>query len=104
MSMQVEHRIQVAASLERIFQIYEDVGRWHTWDPDTKSAHLDGLFRVGARGKLTPTKGHAVPMLLTSVVPNRSFTVESRIPLFKMLFEHELLPTSQATEVISTLR
>ena len=96
----IEHRISVAALPERIFSIYEDVPNWHTWDPDTKSASLDGPFRVGSRGKLTPSKGSSVPMVLTAVVPNRSFTVESRIPLFRMVFEHELLPRGSTTEVV----
>jgi hypothetical protein len=42
----------------------------------------------------------AVPMLLTQVEPGKCFTVESKIPLFGMLFEHELVPVEGATEVI----
>ena len=98
--MQVEHRILVNAPPERIFRIYEDVSRWHTWDPDTKRASLDGPFEVGSRGKLTPPKGMSVPMVVTDVVPGRSFKVESKIPLFRMLFEHELHPREQITEVV----
>jgi hypothetical protein len=41
-----------------------------------------------------------VPMLLTEVEPGKCFTVESKIPLFRMLFEHELVPVPGATEVI----
>lgn len=98
--MQVEHRVLVAASPETIFRIYEDVQNWHTWDPDTKQASLDGPFRVGSRGRLTPPKGMAVPMLLTKVEPGKCFTVESKIPLFRMRFEHELVPLGGKTEVI----
>ena len=98
--MQVEHRITISASAESIFRIYADVQSWHTWDPDTKQASLEGPFAVGSRGRLTPTSGKAVPMVLTQVEPGRCFTVESKIPLFRMLFEHELLPSSGATEVV----
>lgn len=98
--MQIEHRTTVSASPEVIFRIYEDVSNWHTWDPDTKQAHLDGPMRIGARGKLTPAKGNTVPMLVTEVVQSRSFTVESKIPLFRMLFEHELTPSQAGTEVV----
>jgi hypothetical protein len=98
--MQVEHRIRVATPPERIFRIYEDVANWHTWDPDTKSAFLDGPFRVGSRGKLTPTKGNTVPMVVTAVTAGRSFTVESKIPLFRMVFEHELIPVATGTDVV----
>jgi hypothetical protein len=98
--MQVEHRITVAAPAESIFRIYEDVKNWHTWDPDTKQAFLEGPFQIGSRGRLTPTKGNAVSMVLTQVLPGRCFTVESKIPMFRMLFEHELLPVPGATEVV----
>lgn len=97
--MQVEHRITVAAPPWVIFQIYANVSNWHTWDPDTRQASLDGPFEVGTRGRLTPTQGNTVPMLLTECVPDHCFTVESRIPLFRMRFEHELRPVGETTEV-----
>jgi hypothetical protein len=98
--MQIEHRIEVAAAPHSIYRIYQDVQNWPAWDPDTKSATLEGAFAVGSRGRLTPTQGNAVPMVLTRVVQDRCFTVESKIPLFRMLFEHELVPTDGMTEVI----
>jgi hypothetical protein len=99
-NMQIEHRTKVAAAPETIFRIYEDVANWHTWDPDTKRAFLNGPLQPGSRGKLTPTKGNTVPMLVTEVDANRLFTVESKIPLFRMRFEHELKPNADGTEVI----
>lgn len=98
--MPVEHRIATTASPETVFRIYEDVARWHTWDPDTKRASLDGPFQAGSRGRLVPTRGRPVPMLLTQVAPGRGFTVESRIPLFRMTFEHELRPSAGQTEIV----
>ena len=98
--MQIEHRINVEAPPETIFRIYEDVKNWHTWDPDTKQATLDGPFQAGSRGRLVPTKGNSVPMVLTQAVPGRSFTVESKIPLFRMVFEHELEQEQRSTRVI----
>lgn len=98
--MQVEHSILVQSSTERIFGIYEDVAVWHTWDPDTKRASIDGPFAVGTRGSLTPTKGNSVPMLLTKVEPNACFTVESKLPFFRMVFEHELVPQERAVKVV----
>ena len=102
--MQVEESTTIDAPPERIFAIYADVKHWHTWDPDTRAAHIDGPFQKGARGRLTPAKGNTVPMELTSVVKNRSFTAECRIPLFRMVFEHELRPVAEGTEVIHRAR
>lgn len=98
--MKIEHRITVAAPAATIFRLYEDVTRWHTWDPDTRSAWLDGPLRPGSRGQLTPTQGRTVPMLVTRVEADRCFTVESRIPLFRMVFDHELEPEGPATRVV----
>lgn len=90
----------VQAAPEVLFRIYEDVPNWSRWGPDTRSSSLDGPLRVGSKGKLTPSKGNTVPMRVTEVTPNRSFTVESRIPLFHMAFEHLLNPTAAGTDVI----
>lgn len=98
--MQVEHSIVVNAPPQRLFAIYADVANWHRWDPDTKAAHLNGPFQVGASGSLTPAKGNTVPMVITSIEPDRSFTAESRIPLFCMRFDHELRPEHGATRVV----
>lgn len=98
--MQIEHRTTVSAPPEVLFRIYEDVAHWHTWDPDTRRAFLDGPLQPGSAGKLTPAKGNTVPMRVTQVVKDRSFTVESRIPLFRMVFDHELTPMAEGTEVV----
>lgn len=98
--MQIEHRITVQAPPKAIFRIYEDVANWHTWDPDTKKAFLDGPLRPGSKGKLTPAKGNTVPMLVTDADSERGFTCESKIPLFRMLFEHVLTPVESGTEVV----
>jgi hypothetical protein len=98
--MQVEQSVLVNAAPERVFALYADVPNWNRWDPDTKASSISGPFQTGTGGSLTPTKGNTVPMLLTSVVPNHSFTVEAKIPLFRMVFEHELRPVGNATKVI----
>ncbi len=90
--MPIEHRITIATPPATVFRIYADVANWHRWDPDTKSATLDGPFAVGSRGTLTPAKGNTVPMVVTYADPAHGFTVESRIPLLlRMVFEHELI-------------
>jgi uncharacterized protein YndB with AHSA1/START domain len=98
--MNVEHSVVVNAPAERLFAIYADVPNWKVWDPDTKASQIDGQFQQGTKGRLTPTKGNTVPMVLRSVVPNRSFTVESKIPMFRMVFDHVLVPEGPQTRVI----
>jgi hypothetical protein len=98
--MKIQRTVTVAAAPATISRIYRDVSSRHTWDPDTKSASLDGPFIAGACGRLTPAKGSTVPMRLTEVVPDRCFTVESSVPLFQMRFDNMLTPSGAATEVV----
>lgn len=98
--MHIEHTTTTTAPPATVFAIYQDVANWHTWDPDTKRAFIEGPFAVGSRGCLTPTRGNTVPMLLTWVESARGFTVESRIPLLRMVFEHVLTPVPGGTQVL----
>lgn len=102
MSTVIEHRTTIATPPDVIYGVYANVAHWHRWDPDTRSATLDGPLAVGSRGSLTPAKGNTVPMVVTFADPVRGFTVESRIPLLlSMVFEHELVPHGpSSTEVV----
>jgi uncharacterized protein YndB with AHSA1/START domain len=95
----IEHRITIHTPPATIFRIYQAVDQWHTWDPDTKAAHLDGPFAVGTRGRIVPSNGKGVPMEVVAIVPDQSFTVRGWIPGFEMRFEHELLPQGASTQV-----
>ena len=97
--MVVEHSIITSAKPQTVFAIYAKVDEWNSWDPDTKTSNLcDGLI-LGSKGILTPTKGKSVPIEVTAIQPNQSFTVTSKIPLFKMVFDHELQAMQQGTKV-----
>ena len=98
--MQVESRITISAEPAKIFEIYADVSNWKIWDPDTKESSIDGPFQTGSKGWITPAKGMTVAMNFISIVPEKSFTVECRIPLFRMMFEHEHNETAVGTEVV----
>lgn len=102
MSRVVEHRATIATPADTIYRVYADVVNWHRWDPDTRAASLDGPFAVGSCGRLTPTRGNTVPMVMTFADPAQGFTAESRIPLLlRMVFEHELIAKGpSSTEVV----
>ncbi|MBL8327381.1 MAG: SRPBCC family protein [Rubrivivax sp.] len=101
--MQHQSSIDIEAPAATIYALYQDVARWNTWDPDTRSAWLDGPFGVGARGKLVPTRGRPVPLCITQATENRSFTARCAIPGFCMDFVHELTPLSTGTRVVQRL-
>ena len=98
--MQFEKRILINAPLNRLFSLYADVSGWSSWDPDVKSSSIDGHFSSGATGTLQPSSGPKAKITFTEVVQNRLFTVESKLPLCIMRFEHELSPVDNQTEAL----
>ena len=88
--MQFEEQIIIAASPEKVFALYENVTAWSSWDPDVKTSTIEGSFSSGVSGSLQPSSGPKVRIKFTEVIPGRSFTVESKLPLCVLRFEHEL--------------
>lgn len=98
--MQFEEQILVSAPAEKIFALYSNVSGWSSWDPDVKASSIEGSFVTGANGTLEPSKGPKAKNTFTEVVPNRSFTVKSKLPLCVMRFEHELSGGPGETRVV----
>ena len=98
--IQFSEEITISVRPERIFALYEAVEQWKHWDPDVTSSSISGPFAAGAVGKLKPAKGPEAKITIVSVQKNKSFTMESKLPLCAMTFEHELSPLKSATQVI----
>jgi hypothetical protein len=90
--LQFEERIEINASQQSVFAIYANVARWANWDSNVQSSSISGVFESGATGRLKPSNGPAAKIVFVEVVPNESFTVEAKLPLCVMRFEHELSP------------
>jgi hypothetical protein len=96
----VQASILIHSSPEAIQAVYADVAHWHLWDPDTRSAQLDGPFAVGSTGSLRPPKALAVRLMVTEVTPGGGFTVQSPVLGSMMTFEHVLTPLAQGVKVV----
>jgi uncharacterized protein YndB with AHSA1/START domain len=95
--MQFELSTVIAAPAERVFALYANVSQWPQWDPDLKSASIDGAFASGAKGVVAPHGGPKSNVVFMNVIPNRSFTVSCKLPLCEMRFEHELVEVDGGT-------
>lgn len=98
--MQFEEQILIDAPVDKLFSLYANVSGWSSWDPDVKSSSIDGQFSSGATGILQPSSGPKAKITFTEVVQNRSFTVESKLPLCAMRFEHDLAPLGNQVRVL----
>lgn len=98
--MQFEERIEVQAPRQVVFALYADVASWATWDPDVQSSAIAGAFVSGSTGTLKPSNGPEARITFTEVVADTSFTVESKLPLCVMRFEHELSTSAAGTVAV----
>jgi hypothetical protein len=98
--MKFEERILINAPVEKLFSLYADVSGWSSWDPDVKSSSIDGPFSSGATGTLQPSSGPKTKITFTEVLQNRLFTVESKLPLCTIRFEHELSAVGNQTQAL----
>ena len=98
-AMQFEASTTINASAETIFALYADVAHWPSWDPDVKSASLQGRFASGAVGEVKPHGGPKSAVHFVEVVSNKSVHSECKLPLGKMRFDYELQASGGATQV-----
>jgi Polyketide cyclase / dehydrase and lipid transport len=94
-----EELVETKASPRAIWQIWEDVKNWNSWDHGIEYSTIDGPFEAGTRGTLKPKGGPLVRTQLTSVEPMRSFVDESSLPLCRMVFSHFLTQSQGKTQV-----
>lgn len=100
----IEKHIVTTATPETIFQIFEDVEGWKTWDPDTKASRLSAGLTLGSRGHLTPTRGNTIPIEVTLIEKNQYFTLTSKTALFRLDFDHELTLTESGTRIVHRVK
>jgi len=88
------HSIETAATPAAVWPLYSDVSRWPQWDHDVEGVELDGPFVAGTRGTLHIGGQPPLPIHLTEVTPNVSFSDETAMPDAGILitFVHTLTP------------
>jgi hypothetical protein len=97
--MQFESSRVIHAPAATLFAIYADVPNWPAWDPDAKSASIQGPFVSGAIGRVVPHGGPPSTVRFVEVVPNARFRVQCRLPLCAMHFDYLLSEDGDATRV-----
>jgi hypothetical protein len=102
--MDFEHSIVIAAPTEVVFGLYANIALWPVWDPETVDVHLPQGLNVGAEGWLKPRVGPKAKICIKAVCPGRSFTVEGRLPLCRMVFGHELASVDGKTTATHSVR
>ncbi len=84
------HTDSTGASSDKIWELWTDVPNWKLWDKGLKSASLEGDFVVGAKGVLLPDKGPKSTFVVTELLPNQSYTFQTKIPLGWLIIQRTL--------------
>lgn len=87
---QFSHTDSTTAPGAAIWAIWTDVPNWKVWDSGLKDAEITGDFVVGATGKLIPQKGPVSAFKITAIVPDSSYTLETKIPLGRLIVKRTL--------------
>lgn len=76
---------------EAIWNIYQNVAGWPSWDSELDSASLVGDFTVGSEIMIKPKKGPKVKAVITECEPYVKFMDVTRLPLkTKITFIHDI--------------
>lgn len=100
----IKHTIETSASPADIWQIWQDVENWNTWDHGIEYSKIDGPFKEGTTGVLKPKGGPLVKTKLTSVKPLTGFVDESKLFLAKIIVSHYLNESSGKTQVTHQIK
>lgn len=95
----IKHTVETTASPQDIWDIWQDVPNWHTWDHGIEYSTINGLFQTGSTGTLKPKGGPLLHTKLTLVEPFKVFVDESQLPLTRVIVSHYLTVLNGITQV-----
>ncbi|MFN7399487.1 MAG: SRPBCC family protein [Sandaracinobacter sp.] len=95
----IDRTIQISAPVDAVFRCYADVQSWPDWDSEVTVVDLPQGLVPGATGWLKPRQGPKARLVVTEVEQDRSFTIQSRLPLCEMRFGHDLVGDGGVTTV-----
>jgi len=95
----IKHTVETTGSPEKIWEVWQDVKNWNSWDHGIEFSSIDGPFAEGTKGTLKPKGGPLVNTELTKVEPLRMFVDESKLFLAKILVSHYLTESNGKTVV-----
>lgn len=95
----IKHTVETTAAVAAVWEIWQDVAHWHTWDQGIEYSTLEGPFKAGATGTLKPKGGPLVQTVLKFVEPKKLFVVESKLPFARIIVSHFLSRINGTTHV-----
>ena len=95
----IKHTVETTTSPEEIWDIWQDVSNWNTWDHGIEFSTINGPLREGTTGTLKPKGGPLVHTTLTAVESMKMFIDESKLPLTRIIVSHFMNRLNGKTQV-----
>lgn len=95
----IKHTIETKASREDIWNIWQDVKNYNTWDGVTEYCSIDGAFKEGTKGTWKPKEGPPLQMKFTRVEPLKVFVTEFKLFLARIISSHYLTESTGRTQI-----
>lgn len=95
----IKHTVETTASPEAIWDIWQDVSHWNTWDHGIEFSTINGPFKTGTTGTLKPKGGPLVHTNLTCVQPKKLFVDEAKLTFARIIVTHSLMEAKGKTFV-----
>lgn len=96
-----EHSVEAKnITAETIWNIYQNVADWPSWDSELDSASLAGDFTVGSEIMIKPKKGPKVKAVISECLPYKQFTDATTLPLnTKLIFSHHIAVYNETIKI-----
>lgn len=94
-----KYTVLTTISPEQIWQVWQDVPNWNSWDHELESSGINGDFKVGTTGYLKFKKDPVLETLITHVEPLKLFVQEAKLPLARVIMTHMIDHVDNQTAV-----
>ena len=94
-----EFSMECKASEAKIWQVLTDVENWKEWIGSIEYSTIQGNFENGALVTIKNIKAPTSTNTLKDIVVNKTFTLQSKLPLCTMDCTHEIVQENDVLKV-----
>ena len=94
-----EFSAECKASEAKIWQVLTDVENWKDWIGSIEYSILEGSFKNGALITIKNIKAPKATNVLKDIIENKSFTLQSKMPLCTMDCTHEIVKENETLSI-----
>jgi Polyketide cyclase / dehydrase and lipid transport len=82
--------ITLKSTLEKVWDTLIDVQKWPVWDTELIDSKLEGNFKLGAKGIMTPKKGPKLEFHISEFIQNKTYTIHTKMPIGQFIIKRTL--------------